>query len=177
MVWPRPSAARVVASASPRANSWSCRTSGVRASDRRHRDTQEATRSTGRSRRSPRRAGLRSAHSHRTATPTATLQGRHRGAPPSSGTCQHGSIGSPAVRSAAIPKARTTTGLKYQPGQWFTDLMQVHTDLMRKGALRLRGLTEDINRYADKCANYAGATAPGSILRTSHFSPLPAVRP
>lgn len=50
--------------------------------------------------------------------------------------------------------------------------MQVHADLARKGALRLRALAEDINRYADKCANYSGSIAPGAMVEFDDFDPI-----
>lgn len=50
--------------------------------------------------------------------------------------------------------------------------MQVSAVLLRKGALRMRALVEDINRYAEKCANYAGSVAPGSLVEFEDFDSI-----
>ena len=40
---------------------------------------------------------------------------------------------------------------------------------MRKGALRMRALVEDINRYHDKCANFAGSVVQGATVEFEDF--------
>lgn len=43
---------------------------------------------------------------------------------------------------------------------------------MRKGALRMSALVEDINRYHEKCANFAGSVVPGTTVEFEDFDSI-----